>query len=131
MKDYGRYNSTVKTVQDLTLQAKGDYHFTYGDIETLRYAIRDLQGILDAKHDPIVCALKYDDGGYSPAVLIKDGADWRAFVYDNQPGSFTKQGALERARDTYQNWTGDNWTQYTNAPANVDYFKREGFAFYE
>ena len=44
-KDYGRYNSTVKTVQTICEQAKNGYFISKDDIEMLNYAIEDLQNI--------------------------------------------------------------------------------------
>lgn len=42
MKDYGRYNSTVKTVQDMAVQIKNGYHISAEDRGVILYAIRDL-----------------------------------------------------------------------------------------
>lgn len=44
--DFGRYNSTVKTVVDACQQAKNDWHMSDGDLQALEYAIEDLQAIL-------------------------------------------------------------------------------------
>ena len=130
MTDYGRYNATVKTVQEAATQANGGYHFSASDIRALRYAMRDLQGILDKHDDPREAALKLSSGGYAPAVLLKDGSGYVAFVYNPQAGEFTEQGAQERASDAIDNkgYLSDDWTNNTNAPAPVDSYEREGFS---
>lgn len=46
-KDYGRYNSTIKTVQDACIAMNNGYHQSGGDIEALAYAISDLSAILE------------------------------------------------------------------------------------
>ena len=131
MTNYGKYGAAVKTVQMAAEQAAGGYHMSAGDLRTLRLAVDDLQQILDGHRDARGAALRYEDGGYSPAVLLKEGADYIALVYTPQAGEFTKEGAIERAEDAIDatSYTADSWTHYTNSAGGLDYFKREGFSF--
>lgn len=125
-REYGRYNSTVKTVLDMVEQANGGYHIAASDARALRYAIADLQAIVDKY--PIEAALKGGEG-YSPAVLVKDGADYMAYIYTPQVGAFTKHGSLERAGDAIdsRDYLNNSWTAYTNGPATLEWLQGEGF----
>ena len=47
MKNYGQYNSTVKSVLQAVVQAKNGYHLSQADIDALQEAIKDLQSIVE------------------------------------------------------------------------------------
>ncbi len=47
MKDYGKYNSTIKTVQTMATQAINGYEITANDRRSLLYAIKDLCYLYD------------------------------------------------------------------------------------
>lgn len=49
MKDYGRYNSTVKSVQLACEQASGGYHLSDGDLIALKCAIQDLVSLYNTR----------------------------------------------------------------------------------
>lgn len=129
MKNYGKYSAAIKSLQTAAEQATGGYHLSADDLHNVRLAMRDIQGLLDEYDDVQAAALKFDEGSYSPAVLLKDRSGYAALVHRPQAGAFTKRGAIERATDAIDSkgYLSDDWTCYTNAAADMEYLQREGF----
>lgn len=133
MKNYGNYSAAIKSLQMAAEQAAGGYHMSADDLHSVRLAMRDFQGLLDQHDDVQAAALRLDngsgEGGYSPAVLLKSGADYVALVYLPQSGSFTERGAIERATDAIDSkgYLSEDWINYTNAAGAMEYLQREGF----
>ncbi len=128
--DYGRYNSTIKTVLQAAEAAHNGYHQSAADLRALRLAVRDLQGILDDKKDPQGVSLKNEDGTYSPAVLILDyGRNYMAYVRSgkNRIHQIDAEDIATDAIDSSE-WLGENWTAYTNGPSTLEWLEREGFS---
>lgn len=133
MEKYGNYSAAVKSLQTAAEQAAGGYHLSADDLHNVRLAMRDFQGLLDQHDDVQAAALKLDNGSeegdYGPAVLLKDGGGYVAIVYRPQAGAFTERGAIERASDAIDSrgYLSEDWTNYTNAGAGLEYLQREGF----
>lgn len=81
----------------------------------------------------IAAALKLADGSYAPAVLIRDGADFFAWVFRNFETPCTEMQALRAARRTLeagtQGYLNDNWQAYTNAAGTLEWLRDQEFTW--